>query len=158
MNWQDVLADPSLKNLPYKIELNQEGKIEMSPASNRHGWLQAKIIALLSRVQEHGTVLSECSIETSTGVKVADVVWFSQEFWNIHVFETPFRAAPEICIEIISPSNSRKEIREKIELYTNQGAQEVWTCNLDGLMQFYTAKETLEHSTLIPVFPMQLEL
>ena len=158
MTWQEVLSDPSLQNLPYKIELNQKGKIEMSPASNRHGWLQAKIIALLSRLQAQGTVLSECSIETTAGVKVADVVWFSQEFWNTHVFETPFTAAPEICIEIISPSNFKKEIREKIELYTNQGALEVWTCDLQGEMVFYNVKNTLEKSSLIADFPKQLEV
>ncbi len=158
MTWQEVLLDPSLQNLPYKIELNQKGKIEMSPASNRHGWLQAKIIALLSRLQAQGTVLSECSIQTTAGVKVADVVWFSQEFWNTHVFETPFTSAPEICIEIISPSNTKKEIREKIELYTNQGALEVWTCDLQGTIVFYNAKNTLEKSNLIADFPKQLEL
>jgi Uma2 family endonuclease len=158
MTWNEVLQDSSLQNLPYKIELTQGGKIEMSPASNRHGWLQAKIIALLSRLQEHGTVLSECSIDTSAGVKVADVVWFSQAFWNTHVFETPFTQAPELCIEIISPSNSRKEIREKIKLYTHQGVLEVWTCNLEGEMQFYTSKENIEQSVLIPAFPLKFEL
>ena len=30
-----VRRDPSLRDLPYKIELNSRGKIEMSPASNR---------------------------------------------------------------------------------------------------------------------------
>ena len=30
MLWSDVLADESLKNLPYKIELNERGHIEMS--------------------------------------------------------------------------------------------------------------------------------
>jgi Uma2 family endonuclease len=157
MTWQDVLFDKNLQNLPYKIELNARGKIEMSPASNRHGWLQAKIIALLSGVLD-GVVLSECSLETSAGVKVADVVWLSRAFWQVHVFETPFTAAPEICVEIISPSNSKKEIREKIRLYTTQGAREVWTCDLEGQMQFYTAKDSLIHSKLVPSFPQQLDL
>ena len=31
MQWQDVLADKSLQDLPYKIELNEKGNIEMSP-------------------------------------------------------------------------------------------------------------------------------
>ncbi len=33
MKWQDVLLDKTLQDLPYKIELNEYGKIEMSPAS-----------------------------------------------------------------------------------------------------------------------------
>ena len=43
MQLSEVLNDPSLKNLPYKIELNEYGQIVMSPASNKHGLLQAEI-------------------------------------------------------------------------------------------------------------------
>jgi hypothetical protein len=39
MQWADVLADRSLRDLPYKIELDRNGNIIMSPASNRHGRL-----------------------------------------------------------------------------------------------------------------------
>ena len=35
MTWQEVLDDPRLQNLPYKIELDQWGRIVMSPADNR---------------------------------------------------------------------------------------------------------------------------
>jgi hypothetical protein len=35
--WDEALREPSLQDLPYKIELNSWGKLEMSPASNRHG-------------------------------------------------------------------------------------------------------------------------
>jgi hypothetical protein len=35
MEWIEVLADPVLRDLPYKIELNEYGKIVMSPASNQ---------------------------------------------------------------------------------------------------------------------------
>ena len=45
----------------------------MSPASNKHGINQAKIVALLSLLMETGTVIAECSVETSEGTKVADV-------------------------------------------------------------------------------------
>src|SRR5205823_13674111 len=34
--------------------------------------------------------------------------------------------APEICIEVVSPSNSVKELSEKREAYFAAGAQEVW--------------------------------
>lgn len=37
MQWSEVITNPFLKNLPFKIELNKWGKIEMSPASNQHG-------------------------------------------------------------------------------------------------------------------------
>ena len=37
MEWTDVLENPLLKNLPFKIELNKFGNLIMSPSSNNHG-------------------------------------------------------------------------------------------------------------------------
>ena len=34
--------------------------------------------------------------------------------------------APEICIEVVSPSNSVKELSEKTDAYLAAGAEEVW--------------------------------
>mgnify|MGYP000981793041 FL=1 len=42
MQWSDVINDPSLRNLPYKIELDEHGRIIMSPASNRHAIQQGR--------------------------------------------------------------------------------------------------------------------
>jgi Uma2 family endonuclease len=41
-------------------------------------------------------------------------------------FETPYARAPEICVEVTSPSNSRTEMREKIDAYLASGANELW--------------------------------
>ena len=34
MEWNQVLEHPSLQNIPFKIELNEWGKVVMTPASN----------------------------------------------------------------------------------------------------------------------------
>jgi Uma2 family endonuclease len=34
--------------------------------------------------------------------------------------------APEICVEVVSPANSVKELREKTDAYLAAGAEEVW--------------------------------
>ena len=39
---------------------------------------------------------------------------------------TPYPQAPDLCVEIVSPSNSRKEIEAKIGAYLGSGAHEVW--------------------------------
>ena len=44
-------------DLPYKIELNAWGKIEMSPASNRHGRLQGELAFQLRRQLAGGVVI-----------------------------------------------------------------------------------------------------
>ena len=43
-----------------------------------------------------------------------------------HAGETPFTRAPDLCVEISSPSNSTKELREKVEAYLAAGALETW--------------------------------
>ncbi len=136
MRWSDVINDRNLANLPYKIELNHYGQITMSPASNHHGLLQVEI-AFFLRANKQGKVLVECSIDTSQGVKVTDVAWGSNNFFLQHKIETPYNTAPELCVEIISPSNSKKEMTQKTHLYLQAGAKEVWICEQSGNFAIY---------------------
>lgn len=87
-----------------------------------------------------GVVIVECSIKTDDGVKVADVAWASDEFMLRNGEATPYEEAPEICLEIVSSSNSREEMNEKIQLYLAKGAVEVWLCAADGSVTHF-AKE-----------------
>jgi Uma2 family endonuclease len=137
LRWAEILRDPTLRNLPYKIELNAWGKIEMSPASNRHGRLQILIGAELLRQLPEGIVVSEASILTDIGVRVPEVAWGSAGFARAHGESTPFQRAPEICVEIVSPSNSDDEVREKIRAYLAAGAQEVWIVSVDGTVRYF---------------------
>lgn len=137
MNWQEVCNDPTLRDLPYKIELNEWGKIVMSPASNFHGILQAALIRAMAKIREDGTIIAECSVITISGVKVADVAWASPEFRRENGKATPYNKAPEVCVEIISPSNSAKEMEEKRKLYFAKGAQEFWLCDEQGVLNFF---------------------
>ena len=47
MNWQEVCADPHLRNLPFKIELNEYGQVVMSPVKVYHSAFQGRIGALI---------------------------------------------------------------------------------------------------------------
>lgn len=155
MEWSEVLADPSLQDLPYKVETNQYGQIVMSPASNEHGYFQVEIASRL-REQGGGRTVSECSILTADGVKVADVAWGSADFARQHAGENPYGSAPELCVEIASPGNKRSELDEKRRLYFEAGAQEVWECDLEGRMTFYGPGGPIEASGLFPGFPTQI--
>lgn len=140
LRWTEVINDPALRNLSYKLELNAWGKIEMSPASNRHGRLQALIAAELLRQLPHGTVINEASILTDIGVRVPDVVWCSPEFFHLHGEVTPYPNAPEICVEIVSPSNSVTELREKTRAYLAAGAKEIWQVSEQGAVHYYDSE------------------
>jgi Uma2 family endonuclease len=131
MTWADVMANPYLKDLPFKIELNRWGRIEMSPASNEHGRVQVKVSNELQQ-RPGGQVLVECSIATSDGVRVAEVAWVSEERLREFGAATPYPRAPEVCVEIKSPSNSWSEMYTKAALYIEAGAEEVWLQALNG--------------------------
>ncbi|HEY6564653.1 MAG TPA: Uma2 family endonuclease [Pirellulaceae bacterium] len=156
MTWQDVCDEPTLQNLPFKIELNRFGKIVMSPASNWHGILQMRIGARLMQAMDSGEVISECSVETSDRTKVADIAWASAAFMERHGRSTPYAAAPAICVEILSPSNSEEEMRLKRALYFEAGAEEVWECDDDGVIAFYGPSGSTETSSLAPAFPKRV--
>ncbi len=153
MQWSQVIADPVLQNLPYKIELNEWGKLVLSPASNLHGLLQAELSGFLREHRGQGKIITECSISTAKGVKVADVSWGSPDFFARNRLETPYQEAPELCIEILSPSNSHQEIEDKVNLYLSKGAKEVWVCNEDGRLRFFNCRGSLEQSHLFPAVP-----
>jgi Uma2 family endonuclease len=149
MLWSEVINHPQLKDLPFKIELNRYGKIEMSPASNKHGRLQVFFSILLEKKLKKGVALTECSIQTVEGVKVADVAWCSKDFIKLHGYETPYTKAPEICIEIVSPSNSKEEMLNKVSWYLQAGAKEVWVVWESGGVEYYDDSGQLDRSIYI---------
>lgn len=152
MEWSEVIHNPFLKDLPFKIELNKFGKLLMSPASNSHGRFQGRIAGLLWQGLPDGEVITECSVQTSEGVKVADVAWASAEFIAEFAYATPYPKAPEICVEIVSPSNSKLEISEKVDLYLAKGAKEVWVVYLDNRLEIFSHVGLVEQSIFLGDF------
>lgn len=122
--YRSLCDDPRFGSLPGKIELDVWGRITMSPATNLHGVVQARLIQRLTSLD--GVAIAEASVMTSIGVIVADVAWIASGSRIAGAVMTPFPQAPDLCIEIVSPSNSRKELIEKVAAYLEAGAQEVW--------------------------------
>ncbi len=139
LRWAELCNDPLLRDLPGKIELNAYGVIEMSPASNRHGMKQAAIARALADQLPTGTAMVECSIATTEGVRVPDVAWASADFINRHGDVTPYPEAPEICVEVRSPSNTDAEMAFKTRLFLEAGAVEVWIVTEAGSWQVFDA-------------------
>lgn len=159
ISWKDICENPALKDLPYKIETNRFDQIIMSPAFSWHGGYQAEIGHRLRQLLPAGRVIMECALETTDGTKVPDVVWISRERHAPQRRAYSFQMAPEICIEVLSSSNSHEEMRSKMQLYFAAGAEEVWWCDENGDMEFHLRGLpcAAPASGLCPAFPKHID-
>jgi Uma2 family endonuclease len=157
MRWEEVCENRQLQDLPFKIELNKWGQIIMSPVKIKHSFYQGRIQRLLESLLKTGEVMPECAIDTSDGVKVADVVWCSAERFDRIQEQVSASIAPEICIEVKSSGNTLDEMEFKQRLYFEAGAIEVWICNEQGQITFSNDRSELARSSLVPNFPNQIE-
>lgn len=76
-----------------------------------------------------GEVITKCSVQTSEGVKVADVTWASVGFL---------------------------EISEKLDLYLAKGAKEVWVVYLDNRLEIFSYVGLVEQSIFLGDFKKQV--
>ncbi|PEN08800.1 hypothetical protein CRI93_03325 [Longimonas halophila] len=155
--WAELCNDPSLQDLPYKIETNARGQIVMSPTYAWHGKYAYRIARLLEDHLPDGQVSVELAIRTTEGTKVADAIWCSVERWGKikDAYDAPI--APEICVEVLSPANTEAEMEAKQALYFEAGAKEVWLCDAEGTLSFYDASGARDRSRQVPSFPAQIE-
>ena len=158
LTWEELCAEPSLQDLPYRIELNGLNQIIMSPLHFRHGYYQGKIHGLLGQLLKDGEASVESAVMTADNVKVTDVIWAPHAFIREHLEAFALPVAPPICVEVLSPTNRVAEIDAKRALYFESGAREVWICGLKGEMEFYSAEGRLERSGICPEFPGRVEL
>ncbi len=158
MDWKEVTENKHLQDLPFKIELNEYGSIIMNPVKANHSVYQGEISYLLRSFTQDGRVSVEMAIWTRKGTKVADVAWISDELWKTTKGKTEAAVAPEVCIEVLSMSNSNYEMKEKRKLYFEQGAKEFWICDEYGNISFYNATRKLTKSKLFPEFPKKVQI
>lgn len=151
-----MARDPVLQDLPYKVETNERGQILLSPHTNQHSFYQGDLERLLREHAPPGTTAPEFAIATPAGVKSPDVVWMSPERREAIVEDgDPTSVAPEICVEVMSASNTDEEMAEKRRLYRDAGAEEVWIVDVEGRIRFFTEHE-IDASHLAPGVPAQL--
>jgi Uma2 family endonuclease len=151
VRYRNLCDDPCFANVPGKIEIDVWGRVLMSPPGTYHALVQGRLCQRLAVLG--GETLGEAAIATAMGLFVTDAAWASTEFIRLHRGESPFMIAPELCVEIASPSNSAKEIEEKVAAYLGAGAQEVWILYLQSKRcEFYGPQGMLQRSR----FPVDL--
>ena len=162
--WSQLRTDPlivqELAKLEGRVETDRHGHIIMYPPSDfSHGSYQSEIACLLRTLLPEGRVAIESPISTADGMKRADVIWVSRARMAATHREDCLAKAPEICVEVLSPDNTRAEMAEKKALYFAAGAREVWLCDRAGVMTFFTsaASRGQKSSKFCPEFPRRIQ-
>ncbi len=158
--WNDFLADPELLRRRERIQIDAFGHFLMSPPPDAlHRKQGFRITALLEALLPGDGAYPEQSILTPEGIRIADAIWIDLN--RLHELSRapnqPLSPAPDICVEILSPSNSQAEIDQKRALYFAAGAREVWICDRDSHIRFFAPEGEVEHSALCPKFPKRIQ-
>ena len=124
LRYRDLCDNPCFVNVPGRIEIDVWGRLVMTPTSYYHGLIQGRLCRSLAALG--GEVGMETAIATVAGLFVADVTWASEQFVRAHAGGIALEQAPELCIEVVSPSDSRRELQEKTQAFLAAGAEEVW--------------------------------
>lgn len=149
--WQAMCADPAFNDVLGKVELNEWGDVLMNPPVGKpHGWTATRVAIVLEQFLG-GRTMAEVGIVTSMGIRVPDVVWCSETWLAQHPENAPLTSAPEICVEISSPSNTVSELRRKARAYVEAGAIEAWIVSLANRTVEVHAAEGQTESTNFPL-------
>ena len=157
MTWDEICEDRLLATLPYRIESDRWGNIVMSPPPrSRHAEYQGWMVTFLQQRLTGGLAMPECPIQTEEGVKAADVAWVSHQRRASQANDPVYLIAPEICVEVVSPSNVEEELKARRRLFFEKGALEFWLCGTTGQMTFFDPAAQIPTSRLCPEFPRQI--
>lgn len=114
-------------------ELHHGEVVKVTFPVNRHRWAQRRLLFLLEPlVRSFGLVSMEVAFRAlpEHELRAADVAVVS---WARHHASDPdnyLLGAPELVIEVLSPSNTFAEIHDKAQLCLHNGTREFWVVNL----------------------------
>jgi Uma2 family endonuclease len=157
----------------HRIELVR-GRLVREPLPGaEHGWLTGKLIGELApfvRERALGLVVTETGFLLSDDpptVRGPDVAFIATESLPPEgIPDGYWQVAPELAVEVVSPSNSASDIREKVLEYLAAGTRLVWVVDpvtrsvtayrsRDEIRLLTTADE-LEGADVLPGFRLEL--
>jgi len=119
---------------PYYYELRHGELVQVTRPKAKHFRVQKRIEQLLERaVGDRGVVAMEFAFRAlpEHELRVADVAFVSKERWETMDLEDNLRGAPDLVIEVLSPSNTAAEIYDKEKLCLENGCREFWVADSD---------------------------
>ena len=133
-----IWTDEELEALPkdgYKCEL-LDGELNKSPVHASHGIICVRLASLLS-VFAQRCKLGEV-FDSSTGFWLSENVLLSPDISFVSktrlkkVMISPdkfIQGAPDLAVEVLSPSDRMKQVHRKLDLYFEHGTRLAWLVN-----------------------------
>lgn len=158
----------------HRYELVEGRLLTMTPAGGRHGVIVGRLhVALGAHVEQAhlGVVLSaDTGFKLESGpdtVRAPDVAFVARErISRGGIPEAFWQGAPDLAVEVLSPSDRRWDMEQKIAQYLRLGVKEVWF--VDPAARRFTIyqphesprvldeSDTLESAELLPGFQYPL--
>jgi Uma2 family endonuclease len=156
--WEQISNDPELADYPGRIETDAQGNILVSPRPDfDHDKAAFRIRRLLEDLLPGEGSFGELEVLTDQGVKIPDVMWFHPGR-SPRILKKPITPAPDICIEISSPTNNPQQLIEKRDAYFRTGAREVLICHQTNTIEFFGPRGRMPKSGICLQFPKKIEL
>jgi Uma2 family endonuclease len=117
-----------------RLELHEGAVVSMPPPILRHSIVQQKLRDLLQALCAGvGSTYVELGFRPTTEweFRYADVAWAPAERWAKQDPSGYFSGAPDIVIEVLSPSNTVSKMFEKEQLCLENGCREFWVVDLE---------------------------
>jgi Uma2 family endonuclease len=118
---------------PKRLELMRGEIIEMTPTGGLHGIVAmriGKILASYVEAQNLGyTVAAETGFilaQKPDTVRAPDVAFIARNRMPHPIPEQYFRFAPDLAVEVVSPNDKAKDIREKVLDFLKAGTRLIW--------------------------------
>jgi Uma2 family endonuclease len=171
MNRKTLLTAKDLELMPdddsVQIELDEGELITMPPAGEEHGYLEGRLYRALANFVEERSLGRVYTGDT--GFRLADHtvrspdVAFVRQDRVAALRSTGFaKGAPDLAVEILSPSNTVRQLMRKVRQYFAAGCHTVWIVDLErkeievfeasGADRTLRAGDRLEIPDLLPGF------
>lgn len=143
--WQALAADAES---PDHFELDQFGELIVSPMPTPGHQAVASEVGFQLMARLGPRVAVDVSILTDRGVRAPDVIWMPADRWEGRKDQSPLESVPDVCVEVLSPGNTRQEIEMKIGAYLRGGAREVIVVGLKGEIEIFGPQGKRDTSAL----------
>ncbi len=164
----------------FRLYSHQEGDfelvkgeiVEMAPPGWDHGETAVNIASALgsfARRHNLGRVVVETGFRLESQpdtVRGPDIAFVRKERVPVGGLRGFFTGAPDLAVEVVSPSDTASEIEQKVQDYLRSGTQRVWVVypdsrrvqvySPDGTSRGYREDAAIEDQDLLPGFSLSL--